>query len=100
MKIVQIIPSPGNRKSLKQLLKTKERSLRGKGTTFVREKEGKWVHRKHPGWINWDEARGGLLIAEVRTRRRGAEWQLLQAFVGYLDRHLGKYIDTISITYR
>jgi Uma2 family endonuclease len=27
------------------------------------------------------------------------EWQLLQAFIGYLDRHLGEHIDMISIRY-
>jgi hypothetical protein len=29
-----------------------------------------------------------------------SEWQLLQSFVGYLDRHLGEYIESITITYR
>lgn len=100
MKIVQVVPKPGNKKNLKQLLKEKERSLRGPSTTFVREGEGRWVHKKHAGWINWDQARGGVLVAEVRTKKAGAEWQLLQAFVGYLDRHLGSHIDTVSIVYR
>lgn len=100
MKILQVVPKPGNKSSLKALLKAKERSLRGSSTTFVREREGRWVHKKHPGWIIWDEARGGILVAEVRTKKDGAEWQLLQAFVGYLDRHMGSYVDSVSITYR
>jgi hypothetical protein len=29
-----------------------------------------------------------------------AEWQLLQAFIGYVDRHIGKHIQSISIIYR
>jgi hypothetical protein len=28
------------------------------------------------------------------------EWQMLQAFVGYLDRHLGEQIESISVYYR
>jgi hypothetical protein len=100
MKIVQVVPKPGNKQRLKQLLKQKERSLRGTATTFSREREGKWVHKTYAGWINWEEARGGLIVAEVNTKKDGAEWQLLQAFVGYLDRHLGPQIDTISIVYR
>ena len=28
------------------------------------------------------------------------EWQMLQAFIGYPDRHLGEQIDSISIHYR
>jgi hypothetical protein len=100
VKILQVVPRDDNDPRLKALLKRKERELRGSSTTFVREREGRWVHKRHPGWINWEEAKGGLLVAEVRTKREGAEWQLLQAFIGYLDRHLGKKIGSISIIYR
>lgn len=99
MKIVQVVPRAKNKTSLKSLLKAKERELRGK-STFVRQREGRWVHVKHPGWINWAEAYGGLLVAEVQTRVSESEWQLLQAFVGYLDRHLGENIESINILYR
>lgn len=85
---------------LKALLKAKERALRGSATTFVRQREGRWHHEKYRGWINWDEARGGVLVAEVRTLNQSVEWQLLQAFIGYLDRHLSSHIESISITYR
>lgn len=100
MKLVQVVPAANAKNSLKALLKAKERELRGKPTAFIRCKEGRWVHVKHPGWINWDEGVGGVLVAKVNTKRGQAEWQLLQAFIGYLDRHLGKYIDAISISYR
>jgi hypothetical protein len=55
---------------------------------------------KYPGWITWDETVGGILVAEIHTRGDDPDWQLLQSFVGYLDRHVGDYVDTISITYR
>lgn len=100
MKIVQVMPRGANSLSLKALLKAKERALRGTATTFIREREGRWVHKTYSGWINWEGTRGGILVAEVQTKKDGAEWQLLQAFVGYLDRHLGKYIESISIVYR
>ena len=100
MKILQIIPRAGNKKRLKQLLKDKERSLRGSNTTFYRTGEGRWAHKTYLGWITWDEAPGRLLVAEVRTKRNENEWQLLQSFIGYLDRHLGEYIESITITYR
>jgi hypothetical protein len=58
------------------------------------------VHKTYGGWINWDEASGGVIVAEVRSKVPNSEWQLLQAFVGYLDRHFGKNIDSITITYR
>ena len=100
MKIVQVIPKAGLNAKLKALLKATERQLRGPHTTFEREKEGRWKHVRYPGWIQWDDTAGGLLVAEVRTRVRDHEWQILEAFIGYLDRHLGDHIESISIHYR
>lgn len=100
MKLVQIIPQSNDKPTLKVLLKNTERELRGRGTTFKRQKEGRWVHARYPGWINWDLAKGGILVAEVQSKKPDAEWQLLQAFIGYVDRHIGKYVQSISIIYR
>jgi hypothetical protein len=100
MKIVQVIPKAELTSKLKTLLKATERQLRGPHTTFEREKEGRWKHVKYPGWIQWDETAGGLLVAEVRSRVKDHEWQILEAFIGYLDRHLGDHIESISIHYR
>ncbi len=97
MKIVMIIPYDDERPTLKTLLNETERRLRGKGTTLIREKAGRWVHKNYRGWINWDVAKGGIIVAEIQSRKPQAEWQLLQAFIGYLNRHLGDYIDTIII---
>lgn len=99
MKLVQVTPT-AQAKSLKMLLKQTERELRGRPTAFIRKKEGRWVHVKYPGWINWEEALGGILVAEIKTKKQDQEWQLLQSFVGYLDRHLGDSIEAITISYR
>lgn len=37
---------------------------------------------------------------EIHTRVKDHEWQMLQAFIGYLDRHLGSEVDSISVHYR
>ncbi len=100
MKIVQVVPRPGISSKLKTGLKSTERQLRGPHTTFQRVREGRWKHVKYPGWIQWDDAPGGLLVAEIRTRVKDHEWQMLQAFIGYLDRHLGEQIECISVYYR
>ena len=100
MKIVQVVPRSDAPAKLKSLLKKKELSLRGTSTTLYRQREGRWRHVKYPGWINWEEAPGGILVAEVQSKAEASDWQLLQSFIGYLDRHFGKYIDTISIHYR
>lgn len=100
MKILQVVPRRENEVSLKTLLNQKERHLRNRGTTFVRKKAGRWVHKNFHGWINWGEISGGILVAEIHSKAADAEWQLLKAFIGYLDRHLADQIDSITITYR
>jgi len=100
MKVLQVVPKTGIKLSLKSQLKAKERELRSGPTAFRRKKEGKWVHVKYPGWISWDEAPGGLVIAEIHPGKDGSDWQLLRAFVGYVDRHLGDHLESMSIFYR
>jgi hypothetical protein len=97
-----VVPKTGIKDSLKAQLKAKERELResGRPTAFRRKREGVWAHARYPGWIKWDEARGGLLIGEVHPGRDGSDWQLANAFVGYLDRHFGEHLESISILYR
>lgn len=100
MKIVQVIPRRDAKKHLKTLLNEKERELRGPKTTLVRQKAGRWAHKSYPGWINWDQSAGGLIVAEVQSKVEQSEWQLLLSFVGYLDRHLGHAIESVTIIYR
>jgi hypothetical protein len=100
MKILQVVPKPGTKAKLKTRLKNAERELRGGHTTFHRIREGRWKHVKYPGWIQWDGAPGNFLVAEIQTKVKDHEWQMLQAFIGYLDRHLGEEIECISVYYR
>lgn len=100
MKIVQVVPKPDSKAHLTTLLRDTERHLRGPHTTFRRVREGRWKHVKYPGWIQLDHALGGLLVAAVRTKVKDHEWQLLDAFIGYLDRHVGDQIESIFISYR
>jgi hypothetical protein len=53
-----------------------------------------------PAGYNGGAAPGGLLVAEIRTKAQDHEWQIMEAFIGYLDRHLGEQIDSIWIYYR
>ena len=99
MKILQVLPRRDAGGKLKTLLNEKERELRGSRTTFYRKKAGRWHHKNYKGWIAWNEAKGGLLVAEIHSKPE-SEWQLLQAFVGYLDRHLGEHIESVHIIYR
>ena len=100
MKIVTVVPTDMEKPTLKALLKETERRLRDRGTTLHRQREGRWVHTRYPGWIAWDLTKGGNLVAEINSVKPNSEWQLMQSFVGYLDRHLGEYSESITITYR
>jgi len=100
MKILQILPRRETEGSLKSILNAKERELRGSRTTFYRQRAGRWGHKKYKGWISWTEAKGGILVADIQSKVPETEWQLLRAFVGYLDRHLGDSVESITITYR
>ena len=80
MKIVTIVPFEDDKPTLKALLIQTERRLRGKGTTLLRDKTGRWVHTKYSGWINWDITKGGILVAEIKCKKPDSEWQLLQSF--------------------
>ena len=88
---------------LKSSLKKLERNLRNKGTTtFTLDKKNKWRHDKYPGWINWKEGYDGSVVAEIKTMEEdeNEEWQIMQAFTGYLARHFPDEIESISIHFR
>lgn len=100
MKVLQVVPRIKAKKKLKTLLNEKERELRGPRTTFVRQRAGRWTHTRYPGWITWNESVGGILLAEVQSKKVESEWQLLTAFIGYLDRHFADSIESLTIIYR
>jgi hypothetical protein len=100
VKIIQVVPRRDTEDRLKKLLNEKEREIRGSRTTLVRQRAGRWKHKKYPGRITWDETKGGILVAEIHSKVPETEWQLLQAFVGYLDRHFGEHIESVAISYR
>ena len=100
MKVLIVTPRVDSGMNLVQELKRTERRLRGRGTTLVRVAAGRWKHVNYPGWIKFAAAPGGIVVVEIQTRKDDNEWQLLQSFIGYLDRHLGEHIESVSIAYR
>lgn len=41
-----------------------------------------------------------MLVAEIHRKVKDHERQMMDAFIGYLDRHLGEQIESISVYYR
>lgn len=95
MVTLYIVPRAGE--DMKALLKATERKLRGR-TTFVRDREGVWSHKKYKGKVHWKAAHGGALSVDLRPYRDEPVTDLLGAFMGYLDRHLHDEIETIVVS--
>src|SRR3970282_1578197 len=79
MKVIQVVPRRETATKLTTLLNTTERELRGSRTTFVRQRAGRWKHKKYGGWINWTGARGGVLVAAIQGQVSETEERLPRA---------------------
>ena len=107
MKFLQIVPREGERLYGAMVKKGGDLVRKRKGTFYragARARDrSKWRHRRYGGWVNIGRGLGELVIAEVHGKPNGAEtdeWQLLSAFLGFLDRHFGEQIVAINIQYR
>lgn len=100
MKLIQVNPRPENKQTLLSTLNNKERSLRGKGTSFYKDSKTKWKHVKFNGWVTVSDATTGILFAKVQSKIPTGEAKLFEAFIGYLTRHCGQLIDSVIIYYK
>jgi hypothetical protein len=91
--------APQERLPLYAALVKKEAELRKKNRgTFYRtagkkRTSSKWRHRAYPGWMNLERG-----LSEVAAPDQ--EWQMLSAFLGFIDRHFGNRILGITVHYR
>ena len=99
MKLIQVNPKGGNQQSILSALNKKELSLRNKQTTFYKEGK-KWKHKNYDGWITFTNSSGDILFAKVQSKVKPEEQKLLEAFIGYLTRHLTNMMDSLTIYYR
>jgi hypothetical protein len=100
MKLIQANPKADNSQTIISALNAKERELRGKTTSFSKANKSKWKHVKFNGWITVTNAPENILFAKVQSRSQGDEAKIFEAFIGYLTRHCGKLIDSLTIYYR
>src|SRR5271157_4516712 len=102
MRQIQIIPEKRFRLYGAIVAKEVELHRMNRGTfrrSGAKQKnKAKWSHSSYPGWIWIARGMGEVVIVEVHSKA-GAEWQLLQAILGFLDRHFAKRIRSLSIHY-
>lgn len=105
IRLIQIVPRGGVRLYGKMVKKEVDLTRKNKGT-FRRSgrKErncAKWSHTSYKGWIILQRTAGEVVTAEMKSlSKTGDQWQLLHAFIGFLDRHFEEDISTINIQYR
>jgi hypothetical protein len=99
MKLIQANPKLEAEQSIISALNAKERQLRGRATSFSKANK-KWKHVKFRGWVTITNAPEHILFAKVQSKSQVEEGKLFEAFVGYLTRHCGDLIDSLTIYYR
>lgn len=103
-RLVQIIPKNGANLYGMMVSKEVELTKKKKGT-FHRSKakelgRAKWSHAKYDGWIKLQRGIGDMVVAEVRTANpAGDVWALLQAFLGFVDRHFRDQVLAVNVQY-
>lgn len=103
--MIRVIVTPKRNSNLYGLLVRKEVELAkaGRGTLFRSGKKlkgyEKWAHIKYKGWIWFQKCLGGVIVAEIQSRVDGAEAQLRDSFVGFIDRHFSEHLASITIEY-
>jgi hypothetical protein len=99
MKLVQITPLERTR--LYGAMVKKEAEIRKqRAGAFSRvgvkkSNKAKWKHIRFKGWINLERGQSEVVTAKVNS----PDWQLLAAFVGWIDRHFGDQVQTVNIKY-
>ena len=101
MRIVQVVSRPDH-ENLISLIKKKEIELRrNKRGTLHPIKPNRWKHVTYKGFIDFYKANKDISIFELKQKSTESnDWQLLHSFLGFLDRHFHKDIESITILYR
>ena len=103
MKIVEI--TPREKSPIYGGLVKREAAIRKKGRgTFsrkgpLRAGAATWNHKRFKGSVSLKREGGELVTAKVRSRTSEDEGGLLKAFLGFVDRHFGDQVATITIHY-
>ncbi len=104
MKLIEIVSEDKARLFDALVKKEDEIRSRGRGTFFrtrpLRKNSATWKHKAYPGRVQLKRTASALVTAQIRTSDRTREWQMLSAFLGFVDRHFGDRISTITIRYR
>jgi len=103
MKLLQIVPRKG--KHLLGAMVKKQADIRRSGRgTFSRvgarrRNAARWTHVRYRGAIKLKEGPSDAVDVEIRSPEQGDEARLLSSFLGWLDRHFGDEVSSVTIRY-
>ena len=103
MKVVEI--TPRRRNQLYGALVAKEADIRRRGRgTYVpvgrrSKKAARWKHKKYRGSVALARGAEEVVTAKVRASTPEDERRLLASFLGFVDRHSGAHVATVTIHY-
>ena len=104
MKLLQIVPRRG--KHLLGAMVKKQADIRRSGRgTFSRvgarrRTAARWTHVRYKGAIKLKEGSADAVDVEIRSPEQGDEARLLSSFLGWLDRHFGNEVSSVTIQYQ
>jgi hypothetical protein len=103
MKTLEIVPRKGKRLLGAMVKKQADIRRRGRGT-FSRSgarsrTSARWTHIRYKGAIKLKEGATDAVSVEIRSPDHGDEARLLSSFLGWLDRHFGDQVSSVTIQY-
>ena len=103
MKQLQIVPLKGKRLLGAMVKKQADIRRSGRGT-FSRvgarkRNAARWAHVRYKGAIKLKEGSSNAVDVDIRSPEQGDEARLLSSFLGWLDRHFGDQVSSVTIHY-
>ena len=101
MKVVQIVPR-GRVRLFGAIVKKEESIRKNDRGTFYRtgrkkQHETKWNHKRYKGSVDLKHGADETVTARVKSPDQ--EWQMLSAFLGWVNRHFGDQVTAVNIKY-
>jgi hypothetical protein len=101
MKVVQIVPR-GKVRLFGAIVKKEAAIRKNDRGTFYRtgrkkQNEARWNHKRYKGSVNLKHGADETVTAQVKSPDQ--EWQMLSAFLGWVNRHFGDQVTAVNITY-
>ena len=102
MKVLQIVPRDGRRFFDSIVRKQDDIRKNGRGTFSRsgprRKNAAHWVHAKFTGSVDLKNS-SDLVVAKIKSRDKVDESNLTRAFLGWIDRHFGDDLVSVTIHY-